>query len=223
MKAILAAALLAAALVVPFTGDLVQSKTGIAWQFDGGQPGDAGGTCGDATRVVGVGTSTSGLLLPVDDEVDFYSVPVGAEVVNTTINITLVGHTAQLQAVLTVFTPGCAQDLADLQHQHCKTGDHESAKGEEHENSRDHDDKPTCIVRDVRVGDHWVSFVPLVPNTFVVRARLHLSLGLDLPLPLEGQPQLALPTGPSVQACQPLCDQINDALGYAVGAGSGPQ
>jgi len=202
-------------VLVVGTGDLVQQATGLKLQGDGGQPGDAADTCADATTALTVGQLTHGLLIPVDDTVDFYVLPVGTEFVNTTINVSLVAHSDLLQAELTTYTAGCDRDLRDL----LEHPGHDNGRGLGHEKCRGAG-HTECFIRDIQVGDGWVSFVPVVPQTFVVRAQLHVNLPVALPaLPVPaGQAQVPQP---GIRACQPFCSEVDGVLGYALNPGAG--
>jgi hypothetical protein len=202
---------LALVLVSGFvTGDLIQDTTGLHWQWDGGiegVEGDAGDDCAHAGPALTVGTTAEGLLVPVDDEADFYLLPIPATAVNVTVNVSALGQ--RFEVGLDVFTPQCAIDLRAIADGSIPPGHEPNNRGRGHTMCRG-DGHLECTVRDVQAGDGWVSFVPVQQLTFVVEVTLILP---EVPVPSA--------PGPEPDTCHSFCMALIDGLvGYHVVPGA---
>ncbi len=91
----------------------VDPEEDCLYQFDGGEHGDASDDCSKPNRELAVGDDGTGLLVPVDDTLDFYRVKVAS---NATLSVTLSSlpwHKAGLEGIgLVLYDLDCSNVLA---------------------------------------------------------------------------------------------------------------
>lgn len=111
--------LVAVALLMTATASasLIEETTdgAVTYQFDGGTTHDAPDRCedADAAFAVPLGNSTSGTLVPVDDEADHYVVDVDRSLVGSRITIALQEANADVNIDLDIRVPGCGGSVLD--------------------------------------------------------------------------------------------------------------
>jgi len=199
-------------------GDLVKQVTcavGVCegWQYDGGQEDDAGDDCEHAGPALAVDETAEGLVLPVVDEADFYLVPIPVDAVNATIRIELTESGGAGNLLFAGFTPACARTFEDLANEVIPRGHDGSNPGRGHTLCRG-DGHIECLVRDVVVGDDFVSFRPQQAVAFVMSVTLDPNAvatpGTPNPPPLPE-------TGPEPATCHQQCfAPVNGAFGYSL-------
>ena len=88
-------------------------------QVDGGTEYDAPDTCAESSPMfsVPVGGSTSGALVPVDDEADYYQFEVAPDQVGTRLSIAVDPAQLDLHVDLSVLQPACAGDVTAPENQ----------------------------------------------------------------------------------------------------------
>ncbi|MHB1261798.1 MAG: hypothetical protein ACYC2H_08795 [Thermoplasmatota archaeon] len=121
-----------ALLAAPASASLLESTTAdllegapvdhIHYQADAGTEFDAPDTCDDVLASelpfdLAVGSSLDGFLVPVDDEVDHYRVPIGQELVGGRVTLTVAGREATLPITIEAFMPACGTSVAAPENQ----------------------------------------------------------------------------------------------------------
>lgn len=125
-----------------------------AIQYDGGRHGDAADVCRpQLQRPIGVGATTNGLLVPGDDEVDYFELLVPASRVGRLINVTV---DSGLRQVVPANLPTLARFVVIVQ-------------------------TPDCLgpAEDL-IGGSRYAFIPRAPGAYHVQVTLRLSVGLDV-------------------------------------------
>ena len=94
----------------------------IHYQADAGTEHDAPDTCEDVLASdlpfdLPVSTSLDGLLVPVDDEVDHYRVPIGQELVGGRVTVSVLGRDATLPLSIDVSMPACGTSVTAEENQ----------------------------------------------------------------------------------------------------------
>lgn len=108
----------------------------LHYQMDAGTEFDAPDSCAHVLASelpfdLAVGGDVDGLLVPVDDEVDHYRVPIGEELVGSRVTVSVLGREATLPFTIDVSMPACGTSVTAPENQPAPPQAHpEPAAGE---------------------------------------------------------------------------------------------